>query len=104
VRAIGLTEFGGPEVLHIVSLPGPEPGAGEVRLRVHAVAVNPTDATFRAGGRAAQLADRPPPWIPGADAAGVVDKVGPGTSGRLAEGDRVIALVVPMGPHGGTAR
>jgi NADPH:quinone reductase-like Zn-dependent oxidoreductase len=102
VKAIGLTEFGGPEVLHVITLPSPEPGTGEVRVRVHAVAVNPTDATFRAGGRAAQLADRTPPWIPGVDAAGVVDKVGPGTSGRLAEGDRVIALVVPMGPHGGT--
>jgi NADPH:quinone reductase-like Zn-dependent oxidoreductase len=64
--------------------------------------VNPTDATFRAGGRAAQLADRTPPYIPGMDAAGIVDKLGPGTSGRLAVGDRVIMLVVPMGPHGGT--
>jgi NADPH:quinone reductase-like Zn-dependent oxidoreductase len=36
------------------------------------------------------------------DAAGVVDKVGPGTSGRLSAGDRVIVLVVPMGAHGGT--
>ena len=52
MEAIGLTEFGGPEVLHVVSLPLPEPGAGEVRIRVHAVAVNPTDITFRAGGRA----------------------------------------------------
>jgi NADPH:quinone reductase-like Zn-dependent oxidoreductase len=102
VKAIGLTEFGGPEVLRVVTLPSPEPGTGEVRVRVHAVTVNPTDVTFRAGGRAAQLADRTPPWIPGVDAAGVVDKAGPGTSGRLAEGDRVIALVVPMGPHGGT--
>jgi NADPH:quinone reductase len=102
MKAIGLTEFGGPDVLHIVELPVPEPGPGEVRIRVHAVAVNPTDATFRAGGRAAQLADRTPPYIPGVDAAGVVDQLGPGTSGRLSVGDRVSALVVPMGPHGGT--
>jgi NADPH2:quinone reductase len=72
------------------------------RIRVHAVAVNPTDLTFRAGGRAEQLAGRIPPYVPGADMAGVVDKVGPGASGRLSAGDRVIALVVPMGPHGGT--
>jgi NADPH2:quinone reductase len=64
--------------------------------------VNPTDVTFRAGGRAAQLADRKPPYIPGMDAAGVVDKLGPDTSERLKPGDRVIMLVVPMGPHGGT--
>jgi NADPH:quinone reductase-like Zn-dependent oxidoreductase len=41
MKAIGLTEFGGPEVLKVVELPDPEPGAGEVRIRVHAVAVNP---------------------------------------------------------------
>lgn len=102
MEAIGVTEFGGPEVLHVVNLPRPEPGAGEIRIRVHAAAVNPIDITFRAGGRAAQLAGRPPPYIPGMDAAGVVDKTGPGTSGRLSAGDRVIALVIPMGPHGGT--
>jgi NADPH:quinone reductase len=102
MKAIGLTEFGGPDVLQVVDLPTPEPGPGELRIRVHAVAVNPTDVTFRAGGRAAQLAGRKPPYIPGMDAAGVVDKLGPGTSGRLSAGDRVIMLVVPMGPHGGT--
>lgn len=102
MEAIGVTEFGGPEVLHVVSLPSPEPGPGEVRIRVHAVTVNPADITFRAGGRAAQLADRTPPYVPGVDAAGVVDQAGPGTSGRLSAGDRVIALVIPMGPHGGT--
>jgi NADPH:quinone reductase-like Zn-dependent oxidoreductase len=102
MKAIGLTEFGGPDVLQVVDLPTPEPGPGELRIRVHAVAVNPTDLTFRAGGRAAQLADRKPPYVPGMDAAGVVDKLGPGTSGRLAPSDRVIMLVVPLGPHGGT--
>jgi NADPH:quinone reductase-like Zn-dependent oxidoreductase len=102
MKAIGLTEFGGPEVLQIIELPEPQPGPGEVRIRVHAVAVNPTDITFRAGGRAAQLADRPPPYVPGMDVAGVVDKLGEGTGGRLAVGDSVIAYVIPMGPHGGT--
>ncbi len=43
MKAIGLSEFGGPEVLEVVDLPEPEPGPGEVRIRVHAVAVNPTD-------------------------------------------------------------
>jgi NADPH:quinone reductase-like Zn-dependent oxidoreductase len=73
-----------------------------VRIRVHAVAVNPTDTTFRAGRRAAQLADRTPPYIPGMDVAGVVDRVGERTDRRLAVGDQVIGLVIPMGPHGGT--
>jgi NADPH2:quinone reductase len=102
MKAIGLTEFGGPEVLQVVDLPEPEPGPGEVRIRVHAVAVNPADITFRSGGRAAQLADRPAPYIPGMDAAGVVDKLGEDSDGRLAVGDRVIAYVIPFGPHGGS--
>jgi NADPH:quinone reductase-like Zn-dependent oxidoreductase len=74
MKAIGLTEFGGPDVLHVVDLPTPEPGPGEIRIRVHAVAVNPTDATFGAGRRASQLADRTPPYVPGVDVAGVVDE------------------------------
>ena len=102
MKAIGLTEFGGPEVLKVVDLPEPEPGPGEVRIRVHAVAVNPTDITFRSGGRAAQLADRAAPYIPGMDAAGVVDKLGENSDGRLAVGDHVIAYVIPFGPHGGS--
>src|SRR6266852_1928307 len=102
MKAIGLTEFGGPEVLHVVDLPESQPGPGEVRIRVHVVAVNPTDITFRTGGRAAQLAERPAPYVPGMDVAGVVDKLGEGTDGRLAVGDCVIAYVIPFGPHGGT--
>ena len=84
MKAIGLTEFGGPDVLHVVDLPTSEPGPGEIRIRVHGVAVNPTDVTFRAGRRASQLADRTPPYVPGVDVAGVVDELGPDTDGRLA--------------------
>src|ERR1700688_3879222 len=102
MKAIGLMEFGGPEALQVVELPEPQPGPGEMRISVHAVAVNPTDITFRAGGRAAQLAKQPAPYIPGMDIAGVVDKLGEGTDSRIAVGDPVIAYVIPMGPHGGT--
>ncbi|MEU7641711.1 zinc-binding dehydrogenase [Streptomyces sp. NPDC039016] len=102
MKAIGLTRFGGPEVLQVVDLPEPEPGRGEVRIRVHAAAVNPTDLTFRTGGRAEQLAQHPAPYVPGMDVAGVVDKLGPDTDARLAVGDRVVASVIPFGPHGGT--
>src|ERR1700722_16509696 len=98
MKAIGLVEFGGPEVLHVVDLPEPQPGRGEVRIRVHAVPVNPTDLTFRAGGRAAQLADRTTPHGPGVDVAGVIDQIGEGADGRLGVGDPVIAYVIPMGP------
>lgn len=102
MKAMGLTEFGGPEVLKVIDLPEPEPSPGEVRIRIHAAAVNPTDITFRSGARAAQLADRAGPYIPGMDAAGVVDKLGEDSDGRLAVGDRVIAYVIPFGPHGGS--
>ncbi|HEX3460416.1 MAG TPA: NADP-dependent oxidoreductase [Acidimicrobiales bacterium] len=101
MKAIGLTEFGGPEVLKVVELPEPQPGPGELRIRVQAAPVNPTDITFRTGGRAAQLSKRPTPYVPGMDVAGIVDKLGAGTDGRLAVGDAVIAFVIPMGPHRG---
>ena len=101
MKAIGLTEFGGPEVLKVVDLPEPQPAPGEVRIRVHAATVNPADITFRTGGRAAQLAEWPAPYIPGMDVAGIIDKLGEGTDGRLAVGDSVIAYVNPLGPHGG---
>ena len=41
MKAIGVTTFGGPEVLHVVELPEPHAGAGEVRMRVHGASVNP---------------------------------------------------------------
>jgi NADPH:quinone reductase-like Zn-dependent oxidoreductase len=102
MKAIGLAEFGGPEVLTVVDVPDPEPGPREVRIRVHAAGVNPTDITFRSGGRAAQLAEHAAPYVPGVDAAGVVDKLGTGSDGRLTVGDPVSAFVVPMSPRGGS--
>lgn len=100
MRAIGLTEFGGPDVLGEVDLPTPEPGPTEVRIRVHAATVNPTDTLFRAGAQRQQLADRLSPHVPGMDAAGVVDAVGEQVT-RLTVGDRVAALIIPAGPNGG---
>lgn len=102
MRAIVVEEFGGPEVLKVVELPAPQPGAGEVRIRVHAATVNPTDVLLRSG-EIARLVPKlpPPPYIPGMDAAGVIDAVGPGGDGRLKVGDEVIAVVTPFGPHKG---
>jgi NADPH:quinone reductase len=102
MKTIELTEFGGPEVLKIVDLPEPQPERGEVRINVHTAAVNPADITFRAGGRAAQLAELPPPYVPGVDDAGIIEPLGPGIDDRLHVGDAVIAFVVPMCPIGGT--
>ena len=99
MRAIGLHQFGPPDVLEVLDLPMPEPGPGEVRIRVHAVAVSPTDAALRAGDYAPRIAELPevkPPYVPGMDAAGIVDALGPETDGRLAVGDRVVAFVRPL--------
>ncbi|MXZ46735.1 MAG: NADP-dependent oxidoreductase [Chloroflexi bacterium] len=100
MRGVGVIEFGGPEALQVVDLPEVHAGAGEVRIRVHAVAVNPTDTMLRNGSRAAALADVPPPYIPGMDLAGVIDEVGPDTGTELAVGDAVMAMVVPNASHG----
>jgi NADPH2:quinone reductase len=76
-------------------------GAGEVRIRVHAAAVNPTDTFTRNGSRHEMLKALDPPYVAGMDVAGVVDEVGPDTATELAVGDRVMAIVVPSGQHGG---
>ncbi len=85
MKAILVREFGGPEVLRLEDVPDPTAGPGEVRVRVHAVGVNPFDTYMRTG----QYARKPPlPYIPGADAAGVVDQVGENVTG-IAVGQRV---------------
>ncbi|MGR3511276.1 MAG: NAD(P)H-quinone oxidoreductase [Paracoccaceae bacterium] len=95
MKAIEIAEPGGPEVLRLVDRPMPEPGYGEVRLRVAYAGVNRPDALQRAG------AYDPPPGasdLPGLEASGVIDAVGPGVT-RWAVGDAVCALL----PGGGYA-
>ena len=99
MRAIGLLTFGGPEVLQVIDLPEIHAGLGQVRIRNYAATVNPTDTFLRNGSRAEQLKDIPPPYVPGMEAAGVVDEVGAGVTG-LKVGDAVLAIVVPKGSHG----
>ncbi|MGO9857216.1 MAG: quinone oxidoreductase family protein [Acidimicrobiales bacterium] len=103
MRAVGITRFGGPEVLHVVELPDPEAGPGEVRIRVRAAAVNPTDTQLRSGARAERLKDVPAPHVPGMDVAGVLEQVGAGVVTELQVGDRVMAIVLPLGSRGGYA-
>jgi NADPH:quinone reductase-like Zn-dependent oxidoreductase len=103
MRAAGISTWGGPEVLHVVDLPDPEAGPGEVRIRVRAAAINPTDTQLRSGQRAERLKDVPPPHVPGMDAAGVLEQVGEGASTGLRVGERVMAIVLPLGSHGAYA-
>ena len=95
-RAVGIVEPGGPEVLRVIERDVRDPGPGEVRLAVRAAAVNPTDISLRQRG-AEGLA---PPWVPGMDAAGTVESVGPGVE-ELTAGDEVMAAVSPRRPEGG---
>ena len=88
MRAVLVSEFGGPEQLRLGQAADPVAGPGQVRIAVHAAGVNPVDAGNRADGRWAGLRV---PCILGYDVAGVVDSVGRGVSG-LAPGDRVMAM------------
>jgi NADPH:quinone reductase len=101
MKVVGLRQFGGPEVLEIIDLPEPHPGPGEVRIRVHAAAVNPSDLAVRASGYSGRMAGLPLPHIPGWDAAGVIDEIGPGADGRFAIGDKVVALAFAFSPTKG---
>ena len=85
MKAILARAFGGPEVLTLEDVPDPSAGQGQVRVRIHAIGVNPYDTYMRAGGYAI-TPDLP--YTPGADAAGVIDQVGDGVASWGA-GDRV---------------
>ena len=60
MRAVGFTEFGDPSVLHIVTVPKPAPGPGQVLVKVAAATVNPTDLGLpgRRPGAAARASSR----------------------------------------------
>lgn len=105
MRVIGVTPdtYGGPQALAVHELPDRAVGPGEIRLRVHAATVNPTDTFTRNGSRHTQLRELEPPYVPGMDVAGIVDEIGPDTDTDLAVGDRAMAIVVPRGRHGGYA-
>ena len=68
MRAITVSEFGGPEVLKAADVPAPKAGPGEVLVRVLAAGVGPWDVSMRRGGWAG-----PVPYIPGGEFAGVVE-------------------------------
>ncbi|MEX2626438.1 MAG: NADP-dependent oxidoreductase, partial [Ilumatobacteraceae bacterium] len=100
MRAIGVMEHGGPDALEIVELPDPAPAPGQVLVRVRAAAVNPTDTILRSGARRPQQGHTPP-YVPGMDVAGELVAIGEGTATTLGIGDRVMAIVLPSGSHGG---
>jgi len=90
MKAVVIDEFGGPGVLHVADRELPEPGAGQVRVRVRAAGVNGIDGTIRSGA-AQQMFPTQLPAVLGLEIAGTVDAVGPGVEG-LAAGDDVLGF------------
>ncbi|GLX47584.1 alcohol dehydrogenase [Streptomyces hygroscopicus subsp. hygroscopicus] len=91
-RVVVFDEFGGPEVMRVVEEPVVEPAAGEVRVRMEAFAVNPIDRMMRSGTSPAPV---PLPHARlGVEGTGVLDALGPGTTG-LKIGDPVVLTAVP---------
>ncbi|MFD7706396.1 NADP-dependent oxidoreductase [Streptomyces sp. NPDC059785] len=97
MRAAVVTSFGGPEAVRIVETEVPEPGAGQVRIKVAAATLNPVDAGVRAGAFGGEGRRLGLGW----ELAGTVDAVGPEgkeekeekeEKGRWAVGDEVVAL------------
>jgi putative PIG3 family NAD(P)H quinone oxidoreductase len=90
VRAIVITNAGGPEVLEVQTRPTPEPGLGQIRVRVRTSALNRADLAQREGSYPAPPGA--PADIPGLEYAGEVDALGPGST-MWRVGDRVMGIV-----------
>jgi NADPH2:quinone reductase len=85
MQAIRFHEYGGPEVMRLEEVPTPTPGEGEALVRIAASGVNPSEVTRRSGkGQPVSF-----PAIPGIEAAGVVEAVGPGVT-SVKKGDWVV--------------
>lgn len=93
IRAIRMTETGGPEVMALQTVPLPKPAAGEIRIRHAAIGVNFIDTYHRSG-----LYPLPMPSGIGLEAAGTVDSVGDGVT-TWAVGDRAVYCTGPIGSY-----
>jgi NADPH2:quinone reductase len=93
MKAIRVHEFGGPQVLRLEEVPDPAAGSGQVVVRVKAVGINPVDTSIRTGAYSKVIQ---PPYTPGSDAAGVVERTGEGVT-HVKVGDRVF-ITGTVGP------
>jgi NADPH:quinone reductase-like Zn-dependent oxidoreductase len=97
MKAVRFDEYGGVDVLDVRDVPVPEPGPGQVLVRVKAAGINPGEARIREG----LLHERWPATFPsgqGSDFAGIVDRLGPDVT-TVAEGDKVIGWVDNRSSH-----
>ena len=102
MRAVNYSVTGDPDVLTLVDEPVPDPGPGEVRVRIHRSGVNPTDWKSRRGSEAGVAVD--PPQVPNQDGAGVVDAAGPGVETALLDLRVWVWEAAHLRPAGGTAQ
>ena len=100
MKAVGIMKHGGPEALEVLEVPDINVGPGQIRIRNFAASVNPVDVSVRNGSMAQMQNVNPPPYIPGMDAAGIIDQIGEDVKTDLKVGDSVMAMVVPNGDHG----
>jgi NADPH:quinone reductase-like Zn-dependent oxidoreductase len=91
MRSVRFHSYGGPDVLVLEEVPRPQAGAGEVLIRVYAASVNPIDWKVRAG-HVKDLLPHRLPLIPGWDASGVVEAVGPDVT-AFKMGDAVYGML-----------
>ncbi len=89
MKAIGINRYGGSDELRVLSMEVPEPGRGELLIKVIAASVNPVDWKVREG-RLKYITGRKFPIIMGTELSGIVEKTGPGVKG-FKPGDRVFA-------------
>jgi len=87
MKAVRIHQYGGPHVLQYEDAPRPEPGAGELLIRVRAAGVNPIDWKIREGTMKSVI-PYDLPMIPGWDMSGIVETAGTGAT-RLKKGDEV---------------
>jgi enoyl reductase len=92
-RAVVFDAYGDADVLHVIDVPVPEPGPGQILVRVHAAGVQPFDGLFRSGTTKQWLPASFPQRL-GNEFAGVVQSVGDGVSG-FASGDEVLGWAGP---------
>jgi NADPH:quinone reductase-like Zn-dependent oxidoreductase len=96
-NAVVMTGYGPPEVLKWAQVPLPEPGQGQIRIKVKAAGISPTDLALR-GGYLKDTIPLPPGVVLGFEVAGTVDAAGPGVTGA-AIGDGVTALLFGLGGY-----
>jgi NADPH:quinone reductase-like Zn-dependent oxidoreductase len=90
MKVVRITAFGGPEALHLETVPVPKPGEGELLIKVAAAGVNPVDYKIRGGKYPAVKQDKLP-FVLGRDVAGTVIECGP-SAAPFAKGESVYAM------------